>query len=210
MKNLEALEKGFANMDQHIDNLKNVFGLPVVVAINQFPTDTQVELDLVRQHCADLGVRAAVSQVVARGGEGGIELANAVLEALDRDNQFKPIYPLDMPIKEKIRTVAQKVYRADGVVYTREAEKAIDILTSLGYENFPICIAKTQMSFSDEPALKGAPKGWELHVRDVRVSAGAGFIVVLTGNMLTMPGLPKYPAAEKIDILKDGTIIGLF
>ena len=209
-ENLEALEKGCANLDQHIDNLKNCFNLPVVVAINRFPTDTEAELDLVKNHCQELGVSVALSEVVAKGGQGGIELARKVLDALDHDNSFTHAYPLNISIHEKIEAIAKKVYRADGVAYTRQAQRALDSIERLGYDDLPICIAKTQMSFSDDPGLKGAPRGWTLNVRDIRVSAGAGFVVVLTGNMLTMPGLPKEPAAEKIDILEDGTIIGLF
>jgi formate--tetrahydrofolate ligase len=155
-------------------------------------------------------VRCALSEAVAYGGNGGIELAREVLEALNDWNVFAPLYDLDMPIEQKIDKIARDVYRADGVVYSREARRALSTLKDLGYDRLPVCIAKTQMSFSDDPALKGAPSGWSLNVRDIRVSAGAGFVVVLTGNMLTMPGLPKHPAAENVDILEDGTIIGLF
>ena len=209
-ENLEALKKGCANLDQHIDNLKNCFGLPVVVAINRFPTDTEAELKLLKDHCTELGVPAARSEVVAKGGDGGVELAWAVLDALNQENKFSHAYPLDISIHEKIEMVAQKVYHADGITFTRQAKKNLDSLEKLGYGNLPICIAKTQMSFSDDPSLKGAPRGWTLNIRDIRVSAGAGFVVVLTGEMLTMPGLPKHPAAENIDLLEDGTIVGLF
>ncbi|MFO7296466.1 MAG: formate--tetrahydrofolate ligase [Clostridia bacterium] len=209
-ENLAALERGLANLDQHIDNLRNVFGLPVVVALNRFHTDTAAEIQLLREHCTRLGVRMAVSEVVTRGGEGGIELAQALLEAMQEDNNFKPLYDLDASIEDKIEAVACRIYRADGVVYSKEAKRAIETLRQLGYGNLPVCIAKTQMSFSDDPSLKGAPRGWKLNVREVKVSAGAGFIVVLTGAMMTMPGLPKNPAAENMDIMPDGTIVGLF
>ncbi|MGE5474459.1 MAG: formate--tetrahydrofolate ligase [Ignavibacteriales bacterium] len=210
-ENLKALETGFANLDQHINNLAVKFGLPVVVAINRFPSDTENEINLIKKHLKDMGVRAALSEVVARGGEGGIELANQVLESLDKDkNNFRPIYELDAPIKDKIQVLAKEIYRADDVVFTAQAEKDIKQLTSLGFGSLPICMAKTQMSFSDDASLKGAPKGWSLTVREVKVSAGAGFIVALTGTMVTMPGLPKEPAAERIDILEDGRIVGLF
>ncbi|MFS8501987.1 MAG: formate--tetrahydrofolate ligase [Caldicoprobacter sp.] len=209
-ENLAALERGLANLDQHIDNLRNVFGLPVVVALNRFHTDTAAEIQLLREHCTRLGVRMAVSEVVTRGGEGGIELAQALLEAMQEDNNFKPLYDLDASIEDKIEAIACRIYRADGVVYSKEAKRAIETLKQLGYGNLPVCIAKTQMSFSDDPSLKGAPRGWKLNVREVKVSAGAGFIVVLTGAMMTMPGLPKNPAAENMDIMPDGTIVGLF
>jgi len=210
-ENLKALETGFANLDQHIDNLAFKFSLPVVVAINRFPSDTKNEINLIKKHLNDMGVRTALSEVVARGGEGGIELANQVLEAIEKDkNQFKPIYELEATIQDKIKTIAKEVYRADDVVFTAQAVKEIKLLTEMGFGSLPICIAKTQMSFSDNATLKGAPKGWNLTVREVKVSAGAGFIVALTGTMVTMPGLPKEPAAERIDILEDGRIIGLF
>lgn len=208
--NLDALEKGCANLDKHIENLKK-FGLPIVVAINRFPTDTPEELELVKKHCDALGVRSALSDVVARGGEGGTELAREVLEALEKDkNTFKPIYDPEMPIREKIETLAKEIYGADGVVYTPSADKEIARLTKLGFDKMPICVAKTQHSLTDDPDIKGAPVGWTLTVRDVRVSAGAGFLVVLTGDIMTMPGLPKRPAAEGVDIDEDGTIVGLF
>jgi len=205
--NLDALEKGCANLDKHIENLKK-FGLPIVVAINRFPTDTPEELELVKKHCDALGVRSALSDVVARGGEGGIELANEVLEALDKDkNTFRPIYDPEMPIREKIEILAREIYGANGVVYTPSADKEIARLTKLGFDKMPVCVAKTQHSLTDDPDIKGAPTDWTLTVRDVRVSAGAGF---LTGDIMTMPGLPKRPAAEGVDIDEDGTIVGLF
>ena len=208
--NLDALEKGCANLDKHIENLKK-FGLPIVVAINRFPTDTPEELELVKEHCDALGVRSALSDVVARGGEGGIELANEVLEALDKDkNTFRPIYDPEMPIREKIEILAREIYGANGVVYTPSADKEIACLTKLGFDKMPVCVAKTQHSLTDDPDIKGAPTDWTLTVRDVRVSAGAGFLVILTGDIMTMPGLPKRPAAEGVDIDEDGTIVGLF
>jgi len=208
--NLDALEKGCANLDKHIENLKK-FGLPIVVAINRFPTDTPEELELVKKHCDALGVRSALSDVVARGGEGGIELANEVLEALDKDkNTFRPIYDPEMPIREKIEILAREIYGANGVVYTPSADKEIARLTKLGFDKMPVCVAKTQHSLTDDPDIKGAPTDWTLTVRDVRVSAGAGFLVILTGDIMTMPGLPKRPAAEGVDIDEDGTIVGLF
>ncbi len=208
--NLEALEKGCANLDKHIENLKK-YGLPVVVAINRFPTDSQEELDLIKEHCDKLGVRSAISEVVARGGEGGLELGEAILDALENDkSEFKMLYESSTSIKEKIEAIATELYGADGVVYTKAAEKDIKIMESNGLGQLPVCMAKTQSSLSDDPALKGAPRGWTLTVREVRASAGAGFLVPLTGTMLTMPGLPKVPASEKVDILEDGTILGLF
>lgn len=208
--NLEALEKGCANLDKHIENLKK-FGLPIVVAINKFPTDEPAEIDLVKKHCDAMGVRSAVSEVVARGGEGGIELAEEVLKALESDqNNFHPIYDPEMPIKTKISILAREIYGADGVVYTPSADREIARMTKLGLDKMPICVAKTQHSLTDNPDLKGAPTGWELTVREIRASAGAGFLVALTGDVMTMPGLPKVPAAEGVDIDEDGVIVGLF
>jgi len=208
--NLEALEKGCANLDKHIENLKK-FGLPIVVAINKFPTDEPAEIDLVKKHCDAMGVRSAISEVVARGGEGGIELAQEVLKALFQDqNNFHPIYDPEMPIKTKIGILAREIYGADGVVYTPSADREIARMTKLGLDKMPICVAKTQHSLTDNPDLKGAPTGWELTVREIRASAGAGFLVALTGDVMTMPGLPKVPAAEGVDIDEDGKIVGLF
>ncbi len=208
--NLEALEKGCANLDKHIENLKK-FGLPIVVAINKFPTDEPAEIDLVKKHCDAMGVRSAISEVVARGGEGGIELAQEVLKALEQDqNNFHPIYDPEMPIKTKIGILAREIYGADGVVYTPSADREIARMTKLGLDKMPICVAKTQHSLTDNADLKGAPTGWELTVREIRASAGAGFLVALTGDVMTMPGLPKVPAAEGVDIDEDGKIVGLF
>lgn len=209
--NLEVLKKGLPNLDHHIDNITRTFGLPVVVAINRFPSDDPDELDLVREHCAARGIPVAVSEVVARGGEGGVALAEKVLEVLEKGtNNFQPLYDWHLPIKEKIEVIAKKVYGADGVLYTDQAESDIDNFTRIGLDKLPICIAKTQNSISDKPKLLGRPTGWTLTVREVRASAGAGFLVVLTGKVMTMPGLPKVPAAEKVDINEEGHVVGLF
>ncbi|MCL4516452.1 MAG: formate--tetrahydrofolate ligase [Firmicutes bacterium] len=211
-KNLKALEAGLANLGAHIHNLTQNFGtLPCVVAINKFPTDRPEEIKMVEDYCAKMGVRTALSEVVVKGGDGGIELANAVLETLEsKKSNFKPLYDPKLPIKDKIEILATRVYGADGVVYTPEAEKNIETLNKLGFDKLPICMAKTQHSITDNPDLKGAPRGWSLTVRQVKVSAGAGFIVALTGEIMTMPGLSKEPAAEKVDIFPDGKIVGLF
>jgi len=209
-EDLDALKRGLDNLGQHIDNIKNCYGLPLVVALNKFPTDTPSEIQLVNDYCRKTGVKMAVAEVVTRGGQGGVDLANAVLDTIHEKNNFRPLYELDTSIEEKIEAIARKVYRADGVTYSKQAMQSIQALKRLGYDSFPVCIAKTQMSFSDDPSLKGAPRGWKLNVREVKVSAGAGFIVVLTGTMMTMPGLPKHPAAENMDIFSDGTIKGLF
>lgn len=207
--NLEALGRGLSNLEKHVANLKK-FGLPVVVAINRFPTDDAVELELVEKRCKELGVRAAISEVVSKGGEGGRKLADTVLSALSEEkNEFAPLYDWHLPVKEKIGIIAQEIYGAEDVVYTPKADEDIRALTEMGYGSLPLCIAKTQHSLSDNPALKGAPTGWTLTVREVRASLGAGFLVPLTGEMMTMPGLPKEPAARRIDIGKDGTIVGL-
>lgn len=208
--NLEALQKGLANLDKHVENVKK-FGVPIVVAINQFPTDAPEELELVKSHCEELGVHYAVSQVVAKGGEGGIEFAETVLKVLDNEPaQFKPLYDWEQPIKTKLEILAKEIYGADGVVYAPKAERSIRDLTKLGYGNLPVCVAKTQHSISDNPNLKGAPRGWTLTISDVRPSLGAGFLVCLAGDIMTMPGLPKKPAAENVDIDADGNITGLF
>ena len=207
--NLDALAKGLSNLERHVLNLQK-FGLPVVVAINQFPTDVEEELKLVKEACDRLGVRSAVSEVVAKGGQGGRKLAQTILEALDEDDsEFRPLYDWDLPFKEKLNILAKEIYGADGVAYTTKAEQDIAALVEMGHGNLPLCVAKTQHSLSDNPALKGAPTGWTLTVREVRASLGAGFLVPLTGEMMTMPGLPKVPAATKVDIEADGTIVGL-
>ncbi|WP_277247987.1 formate--tetrahydrofolate ligase [Phascolarctobacterium succinatutens] len=208
--NVEALKKGLVNLEKHIENVKK-FGVPCVVAINIFAQDTAEELEAVREHCAKHGVNVALSDVFAKGGEGGIDLAKEVIALADSgESKFAPIYPLDMSLKGKIETIAKEIYGADGVNYTKEADKALKEFEELGYGNLPICMAKTQYSFSDDPALLGRPSGFKITIRNCRIAAGAGFIVVLTGDVMTMPGLPKVPAAEKIDVTDDGVISGLF
>ena len=209
-QNLEALEKGLPNLLQHIDNIKNVFGLPCVVAINAFPTDTKEELDLVEAKCRELGVNVALSEVWAKGGEGGKALAQEVVRLCEEPNDFRQSYPLDATIEEKLDMICRKIYHADGVQLVGNAIKQVKQLTDLGFAGLPICMAKTQYSFSDDPALLGAPKGFTVSVRNLKVSAGAGFIVALTGDIMTMPGLPKVPAAERIDVDENGVISGLF
>lgn len=209
-ENLEALEKGLPNLLQHVSNIKDVYGLPCVVAINAFPTDTKAELDAVEAACKKLGVNVALSEVWAKGGEGGIALAEEVVRLCDEPNDFRFSYELDGTIEEKLEAICKKIYHADGVTLTANAKKQAAQLTELGFDKLPICMAKTQYSFSDDPALLGAPKGFTVTVRNLKISAGAGFIVALTGDIMTMPGLPKVPAAEKIDVDASGKITGLF
>ena len=209
-ENLEALEKGLPNLLQHVDNMKNVYKLPVVVAINAFPTDTKDELDLVEAKCNELGVNVALSEVWAKGGEGGVALAEEVVKLCDEPNDFSFSYDETLSIEEKINAIATKVYRADGIQFTAAAQKELDRLTSLGFDKMPVCMAKTQYSFSDNPDLLGAPRDFTVTIRNIKVSAGAGFLVALTGDIMTMPGLPKVPAAEKIDVDNTGKISGLF
>ena len=209
-ENLEALEKGLPNLLQHVDNMKNVYKLPVVVAINAFPTDTKAELDLVEAKCNELGVNVALSEVWAKGGEGGVALAEEVVKLCDEPNDFTFSYESDLSIEEKISAIATKVYRADGITFTPAAQKELERLTALGFDKMPVCMAKTQYSFSDNPDLLGAPRDFTVTIRNIKVSAGAGFIVALTGEIMTMPGLPKVPAAEKIDVDNTGKISGLF
>lgn len=209
-ENMEALAKGFENLEKHIENVGK-FGVPVVVAVNAFPTDTQKELDFVIGHCHELGAEVALSEVWAKGGEGGRALAEKVLETIEsKASNFKPLYETALPIKEKIGTIAREVYGADGVNYTAEAEKSIERYNELGYGDLPICIAKTQYSLSDDQDKKGRPRNFTVTVREVRLSAGAGFLVAITGAIMTMPGLPKRPAACDIDIDENGVISGLF
>jgi formate--tetrahydrofolate ligase len=210
VENLEALDKGLPNLLQHVENVKTVFKLPVVVAINAFPTDTKAELDLVEARCKELGVNVALSEVWAKGGEGGKALAEEVVRLCEQENDFSFAYDVEAPILDKLNAIAKKVYRADGVQLVGNAVKQIERLTELGFDKLPICMAKTQYSFSDDPTLLGAPKGFTVKVPNLRVSAGAGFIVALTGEVMTMPGLPKVPAAEKIDVDENGRITGLF
>ena len=211
-ENLEALEKGLPNLLQHVDNVKNVYGLPCVVAINAFPTDTKAELDLVEAKCKEQGVNVRLSEVWAKGGEGGMALAEEVVRlAEDKTNDhFQFVYDLEDSIEEKLNKIATKVYRADGVVLAGDAKKQAKQLAELGFANLPICMAKTQFSFSDDQTKLGAPRGFKITVREIKVNAGAGFLVAKTGNIMTMPGLPKVPAAERIDIDADGKISGLF
>jgi len=209
-ENLEALEKGLPNLLQHVENITKVYGLPAVVAINRFPTDTEAELALVEAKCKELGVNVALSEVWGKGGEGGIALAEEVVRLCEEPNSFEYSYSLDMSIEEKIRAIAQKIYRAKDIAILPAAMKQLKQLEELGFGNLPICMAKTQYSFSDDPKLLGAPKDFVLTIRNLKVSAGAGFIVALTGDIMTMPGLPKVPAAEKIDVDITGKITGLF
>ena len=209
-ENLEALQAGLPNLLQHVSNVKNVYGLPCVVAINAFPTDTKAELDLVEAKCSELGVNVALSEVWAKGGEGGKALAEEVVRLCEQENDFSFTYPLDLSIEEKLEMICKRVYHADGVALTPNAKKQAKQLTELGFDKLPICMAKTQYSFSDDASLLGAPKDFTVTVRNLKVSAGAGFIVALTGDIMTMPGLPKVPSAEKIDVDENGRITGLF
>ena len=209
-ENLEALEKGLPNLLQHVRNMEEVFGMPVVVAINRHPTDTEAELTLIADKCAELGVNAVLSEVWAKGGEGGIALAEEVLRLVEQPSELTFSYPTGTDIAEAIEAVATKVYHADGVDFTPQAQKQLDTLRANGFGNLPVCIAKTQYSFSDDAAKLGAPRDFRITVREVKVSAGAGFVVALTGAVMTMPGLPKVPAAEKIDVDESGKITGLF
>ena len=209
-ENLEALEKGLPNLLQHVENITKVFGLPCVVALNAFATDTEAELKLVEERCRALGVRVALCQVWAKGGEGGVELAEEVVRLCQQPGNFQFSYDEKAPIEEKLNTIARRIYHADGVDLTPAARKQMQELTSLGFGELPICMAKTQYSFSDDAARLGAPRDFRITVRNLKVSAGAGFLVALTGNIMTMPGLPKVPAAEKIDVDENGRITGLF
>ena len=209
-ENLEALSKGLPNLLQHVENVTRNFGLPCVVAINRFPTDTEAELALVREKCRELGVNVALSEVWSKGGAGGIELAEEVLRLVEGENNFHFVYEDDMPLKGKIEAVAAKIYRADGVSFTAAAKKQLDTIEKLGFGKLPVCMAKTQYSFSDDPTLLGAPRGFQITIKDVKVCSGAGFVVAKTGDIMTMPGLPKVPAAEKIDVDENGVITGLF
>ncbi len=209
-ENLEALEKGLPNLLQHVENITKVFGLPCVVAINRFPLDTEAELALIEKRCRELGVNVALSEVWAKGGEGGVELAKEVLRLCEEENHFSYCYEDALDIEEKLNAIVTRVYHGDGVELTDMAKKQAKRLESLGFSGMPICMAKTQYSFSDDQKLLGAPKGFRVTVRSLKVSAGAGFIVALTGDIMTMPGLPKVPAAEQIDVDENGRILGLF
>ncbi|HSV41792.1 MAG TPA: formate--tetrahydrofolate ligase, partial [Methanomassiliicoccales archaeon] len=204
-----ALRKGFENLDKHIENIRK-FGVPIVVAINLFDTDTTEEIDMVRKHCKDKGIRCAVSRVFAEGGRGGRELAEAVLDVLEKErSDFRFLYAVDRPLKEKIKTIATELYGAAEVVYEGEAERNIKLIERSGFGDLPICMAKTQLSITDNPKLKGAPHGWTMKVREVYVSAGAGFVVPVCGQIMLIPGLPSDPAALKMDIDENGRITGL-
>jgi formate--tetrahydrofolate ligase len=209
-ENLTVLEAGLPNLLQHVENITKVYKLPAVVAINVFPNDTQAELELVEKKCSELGVNVAISEVWAKGGEGGVKLAEEVVRLCEQPNNFEFSYDINLSIKEKIEAVAKKIYRADSIVILPNAQKSIKQIEKLGLDKVPICIAKTQYSFSDDASLLGAPRGWRLTVRDVKISSGAGFIVAFTGEIMTMPGLPPVPSAENIDIDSSGKISGLF
>ena len=207
---VEAVKRGIVNLEKHIENIKQ-YGLPLVVAINAFAQDTPEELEAIRSHCAAHGVNVALSEVFAKGGEGGIELAKEVVAlATSGKAGFKLLYGEELGLKEKIETIAKNIYGAVGVNYTKEANNALKDFEKMGYGHLPVCMAKTQYSFSDDPALLGRPEGFEITIKNCRIAAGAGFVVVLTGDIMTMPGLPKVPAAEKIDVSDDGVISGLF
>ena len=212
-ENMWALEKGIVNLQTHIENMHK-FHVPVVVAINRFESDTEKEIDFVKKFCADMGVEVSMCEVFAKGGDGGKDLANKVCETIEltqgSDERFRPLYAKELTIKDKIEKLAREIYRADGVTYTAAADKAIKEIESIGFRDLPICVAKTQYSLSDNPALLGKPKGFNINVRDARVSAGAGFVVIYTGDILTMPGLPKAPSALNIDCDVNGNITGLF
>jgi len=212
-ENVPALEKGIVNLKTHIENMHK-FGVPVVVAINRFYTDTEAEIEVIKRTCAEMGVEVSLAEIFAKGGAGGTELAQKVCDTIDRcsgcQTDFKPLYDEKLPIKKKLDIIAKEIYRADGVIYTAQAEKAIKEITELGYGDIPVCVAKTQYSLSDDPAKLGKPENFEITVRDLRVSAGAGFVVAYTGDIMTMPGLPKVPAANKIDCDNEGNIYGLF
>ena len=209
-ENLEALEKGLPNLLQHVENITTVFGLPCVVAINRFPFDSEAELQLIADKCKELGVNVALSEVWGKGGDGGVELAKEVVRLCETENNFQFCYDENLSIEEKLNTIVTKIYRGEGVELAATAKKQAKRLTELGFGNLPICMAKTQFSFSDDQKLTGAPRGFKITVRNLKVSAGAGFIVALTGDIMTLPGLPKVPAAEKIDVDATGKISGLF
>ena len=210
-ENLKALEKGIPNLLKHVSNIKDVYKLPCVVAVNRFPTDTDKEVEFIIEKCKALGVNVVLSDVWAKGGEGGIELAKEVVRLCNEEKgNFTFSYELDTTIEEKIDSVVRKIYGGDGVILTPNAKKQIETITKMGFGNCPICVAKTQYSFSDDPTKLGAPNGFKVTVKNVKISAGAGFIVVLTGDIMTMPGLPKVPAAERIDVDENGKISGLF
>ena len=212
-ENMWALEKGIVNLKTHIENMHK-YHLPVVVAINRFTTDTAEEIKFVQDFCAEMGVDVSMCEVFAKGGEGGLDLAEKVCETIrfcdGSSSDFKPLYESGISIKDKVETIAREIYRADGVIFTPQAEKAIKEIEGIGFRSLPVCIAKTQYSLSDNPALLGKPKNFRITVRDAKLSSGAGFVVIYTGDILTMPGLPKMPAAFNIDCDNNGNITGLF
>ncbi len=212
-ENVEALKKGIVNLKTHIENMHK-YGLPVVVAINRFHTDTDAEIEVIKDFCKEMGVEVSLAEIFAKGGEGGTDLAEKVCATIERcegcQTNFKPIYDEKLPIKEKLEIIAKEIYRADGVVFTAQAEKSLKEINSLGFSDIPVCVAKTQYSLSDDPTKLGKPENFTITVRDLKLSAGAGFVVALTGDIMTMPGLPRVPAAEKIDCDNDGFITGLF
>lgn len=207
--NLDAVKKGFVNLEKHIENIKK-YGLPIVVTLNEFTSDTEEEKCYIKEKCSDMGVKFALSEVWAKGGEGGIELANAVMKALQEESNFKTLYDVNLSIEEKINVICKEIYGASSVKFLPHAKNEIKQIEKIGLDKMPVCIAKTQFSFSDNPNLLGRPEGFEITIKEVRVSAGAGFIVALAGDIMIMPGLPKIPSAENIDIDKNGNIIGLF
>ena len=209
-ENLEALTKGMPNLLRHVDNIKNVYGVPSVVAINRFPTDTEAELKLIYDKCKELGVNVCLSEVWGKGGDGGIDLANEVVRLCEQDSSFSFCYETELPLEAKIEAIVKKVYRGNGISFLPAAKKQLQRLKDHGFDNLPVCMAKTQYSFSDDPAKLCAPEGFTVTIKNLKVSAGAGFVVVLTGDIMTMPGLPKVPAAEKIDVDENGKITGLF
>jgi formate--tetrahydrofolate ligase len=209
-ENLEALEKGLPNLLKHVSNIRDVYGLPCVVAINEFPTDTAAEVKLVEDRCKELGVNVVLSQVWAKGGEGGKALAEEIIRLVEQPSDFRYSYELEGTIEEKLTKIATRIYGARGVVMTADAAKQAKQLEAMGFGNCPICVAKTQYSLTDDPKKLGAPKDFDITVRGVKISAGAGFVVALTGDIMTMPGLPKVPAAVKIDVDENGKITGLF
>lgn len=209
-ENVEALQKGIVNLKTHIENMRK-FGVPVVVAINRFHTDTEAEIACIENFCQEMNVPVSLAEIFAKGGEGGIDLANKVCETIEsKPSNYKPLYDIELPIKDKLHTIATEIYRADGAIYTAQAEKAIKEIESLGLDKLPVCVAKTQYSLSDDPAKLGKPENFRITVRDLKLSAGAGFVVAYTGDIMTMPGLPKVPAANKIDCDVNGNISGLF
>jgi formate--tetrahydrofolate ligase len=209
-ENVEAVIKGLPNLEKHLDNIQNVYGLPAVVAINKFPTDTDAEINAVKAACEKLGVGVSLCDVWAKGGDGGLELADMVVDLAEQDNNFQFVYDLEDSIEEKLNKIVQKVYGGSGVEFSPKAKKQMKQLADLGFSDYPICMAKTQYSFSDNAKLLGAPKDFTVTINELKVSAGAGFIVALTGAVMTMPGLPKSPAAERIDVDEEGNITGLF